>query len=57
MACAPSRLDTIEELEKIVEATATDGVAASDLNLLVRLRVCSEHAKLSLASKFGADPA
>ena len=27
-------LDTIEELEKIVGATATDGVAASDLNLL-----------------------
>jgi ornithine decarboxylase len=50
-------LDTIEELEKIVAVTATDGVAASDLNLLVRLRVSSEHAKLSLASKFGADPA
>ena len=49
-------LDTIEELEKIVRATSTDGVAASDLNLLVRIRVSSEHAKLSLASKFGADP-
>ena len=49
-------LDTIDELEKILQATATDGVAASDLNLLVRLRVSSEHAKLSLASKFGADP-
>lgn len=49
-------LDTMEELEKIVEATATDGVPASDLNLLVRLRVSSEHAKLSLASKFGAAP-
>ncbi len=50
-------LDTIDELEKIVETTASDGVAATDLNLLVRLRVSSEHAKLSLASKFGADPA
>jgi ornithine decarboxylase len=50
-------LDTIEELEKIVRATSTDGVAASDLNLLVRLRVSSDHSKLSLASKFGADPA
>jgi len=49
-------LDTLEELEKIVRATATDGVAASDLNLLVRLRVSSDHSKLSLASKFGADP-
>ena len=49
-------LDTIEELEKIVRATSTDGVAATDLNLLVRIRVSSEHAKLSLASKFGADP-
>jgi len=49
-------LDTLEELEKIVRATARDGVAATDLNLLVRIRVSSEHAKLSLASKFGADP-
>ncbi|HEX5259079.1 MAG TPA: type III PLP-dependent enzyme [Sphingomicrobium sp.] len=49
-------LDTAEELDKIVRATARDGVAASDLNLLVRLRVSSDHAKLSLASKFGADP-
>jgi ornithine decarboxylase len=49
-------LDTAEELDKIVRATATDGVAASDLNLLVRIRVSSDHAKLSLASKFGADP-
>src|SRR5438132_241262 len=32
-------LDTLEELEKIVRATARDGVAASDLNLLVRIRV------------------
>jgi ornithine decarboxylase len=49
-------LDTIEELDKIVRATSTDGVPASDLNLLVRIRVSSDHAKLSLASKFGADP-
>jgi ornithine decarboxylase len=45
-------LDTLEELDKIVRATK----GATDLNLLVRLRVSSEHAKLSLASKFGADP-
>jgi len=49
-------LDTIEELEKIVRATSTGDVPATDLNLLVRIRVSSEHAKLSLASKFGADP-
>ena len=50
-------LDSIDELEKIVRATSTNGVPAADLNLLVRIRVSSEHAKLSLASKFGADPA
>ncbi|MEO8454727.1 MAG: type III PLP-dependent enzyme [Sphingomicrobium sp.] len=49
-------LDTLEELEKIIRATSTDGVAASDLNLLVRIRVSSDHAKLSLAAKFGAEP-
>ena len=49
-------LDTLDELEKIVSATSTDGVPATDLNLLVRIRVSSDHAKLSLASKFGADP-
>ena len=49
-------LDTLEELEKIVRATSKDGSAPTDLNLLVRIRVSSEHAKLSLASKFGADP-
>jgi ornithine decarboxylase len=49
-------LDTIEELEKIVRATSKNGVPATDLNLLVRIRVSSDHAKLSLASKFGADP-
>ena len=46
-------LDTIEELDKIMRATR----GATDLNLLVRIRVSSEHSKLSLASKFGAEPA
>jgi ornithine decarboxylase len=45
-------LDTIEELEKIVRATQ----GAADLTLCVRIRVSSEHSKLSLASKFGVDP-
>jgi ornithine decarboxylase len=45
-------LDTIEELEKIMRATND----ATDLTLCVRLRVSSEHSKLSLASKFGAAP-
>jgi len=49
-------LDTVDELEKIVRATSTDGVAAADLNLLVRIRVDNGHAKLSLGAKFGADP-
>lgn len=44
-------LDTMEELEKIVRATN----GAEDLELCVRLRVSSEHAELSLASKFGAE--
>ena len=44
--------DTMEELEKIVRATKS----ASDLSLCVRLRVSSDHSKLSLASKFGAEP-
>jgi ornithine decarboxylase len=44
-------LDTMDELEKIVRATE----GATDLSLLVRIRVSSEHAKLSLASKFGAE--
>ncbi len=44
-------LDTMDELEKIVRATKH----ADDLTLCVRLRVSSEHAKLSLAAKFGAD--
>jgi len=49
-------LDSREELEKIVRATASDGVLATDLELCVRIRVSSDHAKLSLAAKFGADP-
>ena len=46
-------LDSMDELDKIVRATN----GATDLTLCVRLRVSSEHSKLSLASKFGADPA
>ncbi len=46
-------LDSIDELDKIVAATASGGVPASDLTLCVRLRVSSSHSKLSLASKFG----
>ena len=49
-------LDTLEELEKIVRATSKDGVNATNLNLLVRLRVDNQHAKLSLGAKFGAAP-
>jgi ornithine decarboxylase len=45
-------LDSIEELEKIVRATG----AATDLNLLVRIRVDNGHARLSLGAKFGAEP-
>ncbi|HEX7822380.1 MAG TPA: type III PLP-dependent enzyme [Sphingobium sp.] len=44
-------LDTMEELDKIVHATR----GATDLELCVRLRVSSEHAQISLASKFGVD--
>lgn len=46
-------LDSLDELAKIRRATRD----ATDLTLAVRLRVSSEHSKLSLASKFGADPA
>ena len=45
-------LDSLDELEKIMAATR----GATDLNLLVRIRVSSDHSKLSLAAKFGADP-
>ncbi len=49
-------LDTQEELDKIIAATAQpDGASADDLRLCVRLRVSSEYAELSLASKFGID--
>ncbi len=49
-------LDTIEELDKIVAATSdASGNPAQDLRLCVRLRVSSEYAELSLASKFGVD--
>ncbi|MEE9433949.1 MAG: type III PLP-dependent enzyme [Sphingorhabdus sp.] len=45
-------LDTHEELAKISHATRD----ARDIDLCVRIRVSSEHAKLSLAAKFGAEP-
>src|SRR3546814_5601839 len=44
-------LDSLEELNKIVRATN----GASDLTLCVRLRVSSDHSKLSLASKFSVN--
>ena len=49
--CKTFSLDCEEELAKIVRAT--DG--AKDLRLCVRLRVSSEYAELSLASKFGCE--
>jgi ornithine decarboxylase len=49
-------LDTMDELEKIVRATSRDGAPATDLNLLVRIRVDNSQAKLSLGAKFGAQP-
>jgi len=51
--CKTFSLDSMDELEKILRATRH----ASDLTLAVRLRVSSDHSKLSLAAKFGADPA
>ena len=55
--CKTFSLDTVEELEKIVEACRDPetGEAASDLRLCVRLRVSSEFSELSLAAKFGCD--
>jgi ornithine decarboxylase len=44
-------LDSEEELEKIMAATRQ----ATDLTLCVRMRVSSNHSKLSLASKFGVE--
>jgi ornithine decarboxylase len=50
-------LDTLDELDKIVRATAAaNGRPADDLSLCVRIRVSSDHSKLSLAGKFGAEP-
>ena len=46
-------LDSIEELHKIRRACASNGLEAEDLTLCVRLRVSSDHSRLSLASKFG----
>lgn len=43
-------LDTLEELQKILDATGH----ARDLNLIVRLAVATEGANLPLANKFGA---
>ncbi len=45
-------LDSHEELQKILRATDH----ATDLDLFVRIRVPSDHAQLSLAAKFGAQP-
>jgi ornithine decarboxylase len=50
--CKTFSLDSLEELDKIRRATRH----ASDLTLAVRIRVSSDHSKLSLASKFGAAP-
>ena len=44
-------LDHLSELDAIVRATNE----AKDLTLCVRLRVSSQHSKLSLASKFGVE--
>ncbi|HEU0043580.1 type III PLP-dependent enzyme [Sphingomonas sp.] len=55
--CRTFSLDSMEELDKILRATVQDtGENAADLTLCVRLRVSSEHAKYSLASKFGVLP-
>ena len=54
--CKVFSLDSLEELDKIVEATADEaGKTAEDLTLCVRLRVSSEYSELSLAAKFGAE--
>ena len=44
-------LDSLEELEKIEQTTGH----AKDLTLCVRIKVASEFAEISLASKFGID--
>ena len=50
-------LDTIEELEKIVRATSTDGVAATDLNLLVRFRSTTSMRSSASAPSSAPSPA
>jgi ornithine decarboxylase len=45
-------IDTLEELEKILEATG----GAEDLNLIVRVAVEASGAAYSLAGKFGVEP-
>jgi len=45
-------LDTKDELQKIIEATA----GAKDLNLYVRVSISNEHAEIDLSQKFGALP-
>ncbi len=51
-------LDTHDELAKIVDACRDEsGAPATDLRLLVRMRVSSEYSELSLAAKFGAEQA
>ncbi len=47
--CRTFALDTMEELDKILEATG----GAKDLTLIVRLRVSNKDASLKLESKFG----
>ncbi len=54
MGCGPSASIRSMSWRRSCSATSTDGVAATDLNLLVRLQVNKEHAKLSLGAKFGA---
>ena len=44
-------------LKEIVRATSKDGVPSTDLNLLVRLQVSNQHAKLSLGAKLIGDRA
>ncbi len=46
-------LDTEDELEKIVEATSRNGVAAADLQLFVRVAVTAKNSRIPLERKFG----
>ena len=53
----PNLADAVGRLSIVVTEAATNILRhAQAKNLLVRLQVSSEHAKLSLASKFGAEP-